>query len=760
MSRIHSKSESRSRAAPLLEDGSIESVSPAMRRIAALVERIAPTDRPVLLLGPTGSGKEVLARCIHRKGLDPASPFLDVNCSAIPESLMETELFGHERGAFTGAVTSRPGHFALVGQGTLFLDEIGDLPLALQPKLLRVLETRQYRSIGSGVPREFQGRIVAATHRQLATMVAEGSFREDLYYRLNVFPIQLPSLAERREDIPILAQRFASLQSHPRVFADEALLLFRESTWPGNIRQLRNVVDQVCTLCDGEVISAAMVAPFLDQVAHPPAGERDAALELLLRVAGDDKVAGVQHLLVDKVLRDCEGNKSHAAKILGVNRKVVERRVQACADRLEAAQRACASAEQVLASADCGRATKCLERALQALRPLPPSIEERKLRFSILVKLGICWRSREGWLSDRALRAYTEALSIGQGQVESRELNALRFGNWTVHLMRLELDQASRLAQEIRLSGIELEDVELRREGCLALANTRFWLGEYAGTLEMLDELRALPGRDAPAFSRQGMDPVALATMLEGLAALELGDEARLSRARLTLEKLCKKLEHAYTLAIALQGCAWIECLSGHREASLRWAERLLEVAKKGSFAFYRGLAEIVIGASQPALEPEEAARQIRAGFEGGLAAHGGRLFHSVYRLLLARHWLEAGEPGRALAEAKLGIEVATEHRERAYLAELMAARGQALLALGDQVAAEDELRSAREVAVHLGCVPGRTLVDELMASILQVEQPHGVPSREGRQQREETLGISPEESVRRSPDEPEINCA
>lgn len=181
----------------------------ACQRVRQLIERMAPTDRPLLIRGPTGAGKEVVARRVHRLGIQPEAPFVDVNCAAIPENLVESELFGHARGAFTGASNYRAGFFQQVGPGTLFLDEIGELPLALQPKLLRVLETREFRPVGSTDALPFHGRIVAATHRDLAQMVRDGQFREDLYYRLAVFVVELPGLDQRKEDIPALVRHFA-----------------------------------------------------------------------------------------------------------------------------------------------------------------------------------------------------------------------------------------------------------------------------------------------------------------------------------------------------------------------------------------------------------------------------------------------------------------------------------------------------------------------------------------------------------------------
>jgi transcriptional regulator with AAA-type ATPase domain len=695
---------------------SADIVSPAMRRINVLVSRIAPTDRPVLVLGPTGCGKEVVAQQIHRRGLRPMSPFVDVNCSSIPESLMEAELFGHERGAFTGAVTNHLGHFTMVRDGTLFLDEIGDLPLSMQPKLLRVLETRHFRSVGCSTPQRFEGRIIAATHRDLARMVRDGTFREDLFYRLNVFAVEIPGLDQRREDIPALARHFARCQSRPLRFGDDALQLLAQASWPGNVRQLRNLVDRVAVLCDGDCIDAHEVAPFLPVSHETFDGSLDDVAERLLRIEGEDKMSAVEHLLVDKVLRDCDGNKTAAARVLGVNRRVIERRVRTCAKHLTEARRQIRHARSWMQSSKCSQSVEALDSALVAIGSLPPTIEARKLRFEILSQLGVCKRSQEGWLSGEALRVYAEALRVGRGLVEPKELSALMFGNWTAYLMRLELGQARQLAQEMRLRGIEAGDAHLQSDGCLALANTRFWLGEFIGALELIDELRALPCSGLAPLQRQGMEPIVLATMLEALAAHQTGDMLRTTRAYDELRRLCAKTEHAYSLAIGLQGCAWIQCCLGNRDETGMWAEQLLVITKQHSFVFYQGLAQVLLGYAVSATRPDEAEYLMKSGFTDGMAAHGGLLFHSFYSLLLSRHYLEGGRPDKAEAHALLAIQISTERQELAYLSELLCVRGRALAALGRLDTAEEELRAALAAAQRLGCVPAQTQAMEALA--------------------------------------------
>jgi formate hydrogenlyase transcriptional activator len=234
--------------------------SPALEFVLAEVERVAPTDSTVLILGETGTGKELIARAIHNISARCGRPFVKLNCSAIPFDLLESELFGHEKGAFTGAIAQKIGRFEMADTGTLFLDEIGDLPLALQPKLLRVLQEQEFERLGCGRTHRINVRLVAATHRDLAEMVAKKEFRSDLYYRLNVFPVELPPLRERREDIPQLASHFVEVFARrmgKRInhIPQDILDAFVSYSWPGNVRELQNLIERAVIRSDNGVLA-------------------------------------------------------------------------------------------------------------------------------------------------------------------------------------------------------------------------------------------------------------------------------------------------------------------------------------------------------------------------------------------------------------------------------------------------------------------------------------------------------------------------
>ena len=223
--------------------------SRALREVLGLVELVAAADSTVLLLGETGTGKELIARAIHEQSRRRCKTFVKVNCAAIPSGLLESELFGHERGAFTGAITQKAGRLELADQGTLFLDEIGDIPLELQPKLLRVLQEREYERLGSTQTKQVNVRVVAATHRNLEQMILERQFRSDLYYRLNVFPISIPALRERPEDIPPLVRHFVGqfaqrMRKTIEGVSAETMEALARYSWPGNIRELQNLIER------------------------------------------------------------------------------------------------------------------------------------------------------------------------------------------------------------------------------------------------------------------------------------------------------------------------------------------------------------------------------------------------------------------------------------------------------------------------------------------------------------------------------------
>jgi DNA-binding NtrC family response regulator len=315
--------------------------SVAMQNLRALIHRVATANSqepvPILILGPTGSGKELVAQAIHRLGPHPSDPFFDLNCGAIAETLIDDQLFGHVRGAFTDATRDQDGYFALARRGTLFLDEVAELSPALQAKLLRVLETRRFRPVGpTAREQSFQGRIVAATHVDLKERIRQGRFREDLFHRFNVLFIRVPPLSEHLEDIPALVQHFASKHRKPLHFTQQAIELLCRRSWPGNVRELRNAVDRLAILADSERIDAETIERYLPLDLEGTSGEGLSRIlkqvaQKLLALPIKDKIDTITRALVLEAVEQAEGNNTKAGKLLGCHRRTVERLLRKCA---------------------------------------------------------------------------------------------------------------------------------------------------------------------------------------------------------------------------------------------------------------------------------------------------------------------------------------------------------------------------------------------------------------------------------------------
>jgi DNA-binding NtrC family response regulator len=303
--------------------------SPAMERVMKLVARVADADAPVLILGETGSGKEMVARAIHHSSRRSSEPFLAVNCSALPGSLIESLIFGHQRGAFTGAVQRMRGQLELAGGGTLLLDEIAEMPVELQAKLLRVLEDRRFRPLGGEEELPLRARVIAATHVDLEKHIAEGRFREDLFYRLNVVAVTVPSLAERGDDVIQLLHSFVAQFSPKLRFTDEAVEWIRRRRWPGNVRELKNGVERLALLADSEVIDVAVLEELVGGHLSDGAREVDRMARAILALPSriGSKLDLIERAILHHAIEMCSGNKSAAARLLGVNRKSLERKL-------------------------------------------------------------------------------------------------------------------------------------------------------------------------------------------------------------------------------------------------------------------------------------------------------------------------------------------------------------------------------------------------------------------------------------------------
>src|SRR5262245_39342062 len=305
--------------------GSIIGNSPEMRKLYQVVEQAPPTSASVLITGESGTGKELVAQTIHQLSARASFPFIAINCAAIPETLLESEIFGHEKGAFTGAAERRQGCFELADRGTLFLDEIGEMTPATQVKLLRVLQEQKFRRLGGRIEQTVDVRIIAATNADPAESVKQGKLREDLYYRLNVFSLQLPPLRERKEDLPLLTQSFINEfnnrnQKSIAGVDHQAMRLLEQHSWPGNVRELRNVIERATILAAGPLIEPKHLPPVVE-------GETPASREAPMALAAGITVEEAERRLIMMTLAHTRDNKTRAAEILGISLKTLHNKL-------------------------------------------------------------------------------------------------------------------------------------------------------------------------------------------------------------------------------------------------------------------------------------------------------------------------------------------------------------------------------------------------------------------------------------------------
>ncbi|HSU52447.1 MAG TPA: sigma-54 dependent transcriptional regulator [Candidatus Dormibacteraeota bacterium] len=342
--------------------GQMIGAGPKMKEVFRMIERVADTDSTILILGESGTGKELVARALHFNSRRRLAPFVPINCSALPENLLESELFGHRRGSFTGAINDKKGLFQEADGGTIFLDEIGTMPPILQSRLLRVLQEREVRRVGENTPIYVNVRVVAATNETLEKKIKDGGFREDLYYRLNVISIDLPSLRERREDIPLLVAHFLQGKLSPRTnrpyqVTQHAMDLLSGYDWPGNVRELENAMERAATLCEGDIIRAGDLPPNI--VASGKSGDGpDSGDTVILPAVPDSALYPLQmqsavpgepgtqaqtplkdlvslksylrdqeHSYLSKVMEQCQGDKEKAALLLGVSLATLYRKL-------------------------------------------------------------------------------------------------------------------------------------------------------------------------------------------------------------------------------------------------------------------------------------------------------------------------------------------------------------------------------------------------------------------------------------------------
>lgn len=297
-----------------------------MRALMSLIMKVSPTDSTVLILGESGTGKELVATSIYDQGLRKDKPFIKLNCAAIPEELLESELFGHEKGAFTGATAFKPGKFDMAAGGTIFLDEIGDMPLNLQSKILRIIQEREFYRVGGSKTIQVDVRFIASTNKNLEAMVKEGRFREDLFYRLNVFTLHLPPLRERCEDIPALVEHFLKKSARAVDITSAALQLLMAYSWPGNVRELQNVIERASVICEDGYIEPSHLPVHITGAFEK--SNASITLGLPSGMSLDDRLAEIEKNMIIEALRQTGGVQVRATELLGINQRSLWHRIK------------------------------------------------------------------------------------------------------------------------------------------------------------------------------------------------------------------------------------------------------------------------------------------------------------------------------------------------------------------------------------------------------------------------------------------------
>jgi transcriptional regulator with PAS, ATPase and Fis domain len=297
-----------------------------MRGLMSLIMKVSPTDSTVLILGESGTGKELVATSIFKQGLRKNKAFIKLNCAAIPEELLESELFGHEKGAFTGATSFKPGKFDMANNGTIFLDEIGDMPFNLQSKILRVIQEREFYRVGGSKTIKVDVRFIASTNKNLEQMVVEGNFREDLFYRLNVFTLHLPPLREKKEDIPSLVDHFLNKLTKPVEVSSMALQMLMAYSWPGNIRELQNTIERAAVICDDSFIEPTHLPLSITGVFDT--NQHNVIPNLPANAPIDERLAEIEKNMIIEALRKTGGVQVRATELLGINQRSLWHRIK------------------------------------------------------------------------------------------------------------------------------------------------------------------------------------------------------------------------------------------------------------------------------------------------------------------------------------------------------------------------------------------------------------------------------------------------
>ena len=553
-----------------------------------LIKKLQQTAHPILITGPTGSGKDYLAKKIHHEGKRNGSPFVAVNCSAIPLALFEAQVFGHVKGSFTGAIADNSGYCGMTGNGTLFLDEIADLPLESQPKLLRLLENKTYIPVGSSKEMAFTGRIIAATHKNLEILVKKGDFREDLFHRLSVFHIQTKPLAERSSEIEKYITDFFTANNHKLQFSACALQQMQAYDWPGNIRQLKNILEQIMVCHESDYIDSVGVLRYLPL--PQTSNEISSHLEKILQNLQGDKLLSLEQHLLNYVLDKHNGNRSAAARELGVERKCVERRINFFNKTIEDARKILNRTDALQESMLQPDHVRELTQKLNNLNSLNSSTEVRELQLRFNIHLSHHYRRKSGWASRESMDYYTASQKLCFELNRIEEMGQIFFGFWAPNLVLGYFDKALDLANEFYNNSSRFNSHYGQRIASLGLANTHYWLGDLHQTSYYLERFRATTSFVIYKNQNDRDEHQALYLLFLILSNTHQTKDIDVQFDTNAVNNLIATSTSAYVQTICYQALAWSAFLREEDENCLANSEEFISVAREHDFKQYQGL--------------------------------------------------------------------------------------------------------------------------------------------------------------------------
>lgn len=638
------------------------------------IKQYASSLLPVAIYGQTGVGKELVARDLHQTSTRSKYPFVAINCAVLPENLIESELFGHVKGAFTGAISAHQGCFELVGKGTLFLDEIGDLPLHLQPKLLRVLESRVFKAVGGYAEQKFEGRLVVATHKNLKEMVKTEEFREDLYYRINVLEILMPSLDERKEDIVHLISAFSE-----REFTPDAIRLLQNKSWPGGVRELRSSIEKINLLSDQPIVDCSCIEAIIEL--QPEKILNDQILDTILNVSINNKLEYIQDLLIEYALVKCNGNKTAAASLLGVGRKTIEYRIkelQKCKENLECLIKL---AIENVAYEKFNTAIEILHECMK-LNSYKDSIANK---FTVLYNLTICYRAIYGWLCPTAKVYADEALELAYKEGNKEKIAKILFGNWVSQLMMLELKEARRVANLMLELSYQINVAQVIDDASLALANVYYWQGNMDEVIHTIEsrQIHLLFHAEQINFSELTTTKILSLNFL-GLAYYHLGDLNNAAKILTFFEKLIVVEDRPFNRMFIYQALCWIAIVLNNYHCLEKYASSFKLESEQGGFSFYEGIAQIFSGCLLLHHgEYAQALKAIESGYKTKMMQNGGLLFHSFYAWKKSEVLFKLQKYSESLNVISDAIEIILSKNEKAYYLELLSLKAILLKSIG-----------------------------------------------------------------------------